>query len=444
MTAGKYVAVCILASILVLHCGKSPVAPSLTTGSIKGKIVSRDSISTGGILVVLQGTNFMATTDSAGNYLFCQVPEGKYRLGIWDIWYGEVIPIDSAAIISGDTVTISDFVIKQGMSYYLDNKYLKSTLQIDSVEIFGDTGSLLGDMSLDYYTESPVAFVTADSAYFYFIVTRLDAGSYTQHGVAESTIVSRNGSIIYAGRPSKGRVTTGKCSLTGADTFKIYVDGDSIKSFIVSDPANLKNNYIHIFTGDVNLTPKPLFAKALYVENAGTVESASYLRYYAFFGNSCYEIMPDNSQVEVVDWDIYLVNDTLNDTCYWGNPRPEWGSALTTDDNPFFYGDGKAGNYGWYPDEITSHNLPAGRYSVYLKFYESHPDGITATPTLNIALANHYTNSMLEKFYQLKSPRPMRKGEVWHCGELLFPEKLFAPADTSGAIQNAGGLLKRS
>jgi hypothetical protein len=445
MSALKCAAVFILIAVMMMHCGNVS-APSQTNGFIKGKILLKDSLSQTGMTVVLEGTNFMAITDSAGNYLFFNVPEGEYKLAIFNMYYSYVFSFADARVIAGDTVTIQDFIIKQGMSNYFDNLYLQSTIQIDSVRIFDVTGTSLGAIRWYSYgnvADIPIAFISADSVGFSFLVTRVK--NYAQYAVEDSTIVRQNGSIIYAAKPSKGRAKTGFYPLTGLDTFTIFADGDSIGSFVISDPSLVKDNYVNIFTGKITLTPAPLIDSSMYIPTGVTgYGMSSYCNYYTFFGNSCYGIYINSFMLEHVNWDIYLVNDSLNDTCYWGNPQPEWGNTSTTVDNPFFYGGGIVGDTAWHSEEIISQNLPSGTYSICIKYYEAFPDSVPAIPMLNIALGKSASNAMLEKFYQLEAPHPMQKNEVWYCGKLRLPEKQFIPSDTAGSIKKLNSLKKRA
>ena len=187
------------------------------------------------------------------------------------------------------------------------------------------------------------------------------------------TIIANN-KIIYDTIPAKGRVNTKLLSPSAGDTlFKISVAGGDNFIFKCLKQSTIKpGTYIYITLGDTILHP--------------VTQAYNYVTFFKINGNLFQVTFPETSSI---DWDLYLVNDSTGDTCYWRSPAPDWGVIGYSGDDPYY------NDVSWYPygypekyanDKITTNSLCDGSYSIYVKYYDGGSNQTGYNPVVNIVM----------------------------------------------------------
>jgi hypothetical protein len=137
-----------------------------------------------------------------------------------------------------------------------------------------------------------------------------------------------------------------------------------------------------------------------------------------------------------IDWDLYLVDESTGDTCYWHNRNPDWGVENVSDDDPLFVGDSWGFGYEaegrgdlFSGDRVSIHDAAQGSYVVYVRYFDGPTDSASAMPRLSIELGMEPDDSMVGRYYQNSPDRPLLKGEVWYAGRVSFPDGRYDPRD---------------
>lgn len=131
---------------------------------------------------------------------------------------------------------------------------------------------------------------------------------------------------------------------------------------------------------------------------------------------------------DISDIDLHLVPiegaDGARDDCFYGHMISTWGATLDVDDTD-----------GYGPEHITARTLPAGKYLLYVHYYDTH--GQTSPTVVNVAVS---TNGQQSEIYSLGGNRRMAaEGDIWNVCTIEFPSgkissiNEFLPAAKSGA-----------
>ncbi|HEY1869429.1 MAG TPA: TonB-dependent receptor [Chitinophagaceae bacterium] len=109
-------------SILLLFC-LTENADSQSTGSIKGSITDNGKTPLSHVNIILDKTNFHATTNDEGEYIIGNIPTGSYHLVISHISYQSIK---------------RDIVVKKNETVEYSYALQASTTEIPSVEVYGE------------------------------------------------------------------------------------------------------------------------------------------------------------------------------------------------------------------------------------------------------------------------------------------------------------------
>ncbi len=82
-----------------------------------------------------------------------------------------------------------------------------------------------------------------------------------------------------------------------------------------------------------------------------------------------------NGTIGAGDADLYLVNLTTNDTCYFGNSNPDWGIIGRTIDNPRLSDNQNSANYYSSTEYLQIDETPAGKYKILVNYF-SNPNSL--------------------------------------------------------------------
>lgn len=395
-------------SFLILGCAKDNPSGSAilreTTGTIKGRIMDADSNGLFSQFVFIYGTSFFSSTDSTGTFIIYNVPEGSYGLSF------DLPGPDSTILVQvhrGVTTDIGNvFMIANNYAYY-------GEYDLESFMVTSQDSLLYYDGSI-YPGESIFLDLSTDSIRLSFTAMGYSAEEELRN---VSVRILHRGAAIYDSLPPKGRVRTGLIHFAGNDTLTVILDDKA--RFIFYRINNLEysnSHYVILTTGTARLnTCLTGYCGSHYIKINSTSYSISYNSY------------------EALDWDIYFVNDSTLDTCFWGNPSPDWGKAGNTIDDPSFYGDYvSTSDYtgqtrtSFRSDEITANRLASGAYSIYVRFFDGPDSVLAALPILNIELGDEDV-PLLDQFYQRNPDTLVRRGETWFAGRILLPERIFVP-----------------
>jgi len=235
--------------------------------------------------------------------------------------------------------------------------------------------------------------------------------------------------IFNAVPDDKGRVRTAGLAFGGCDTFVVAVDSIPLGSFTVSDS----------FHYQMQLDQMKLRVKSrLFLAVAPTtIRQVTISRMYGT-NSSFFVVQQDTFQASYAmtdsfDYDLYLVNDSTRDTCFWHKTNPDWGVPKDSIDNPKFSGDriyntdvsDSVVHNLYFPAAISCNAIANGTYSVYVRYYDGPASCDSATPKISMELG--LQGNRIINFIQYSPPRPLAKGEVWYAGKINFPSFGFTP-----------------
>ena len=391
------------------------------TGAISGRVVYPNSNGIANVSLIIYGTNFSAITDTGGHFCFYNVPAGTYKIFKESI--SDTTPV-SATVVAGKTTVLPDMIRPWNPGLSLQQTtyiVMFNVFDASSKQLLFQATSLSGMTDILYH---------ADSVFFEFSLNS-GWGYPTQQNLSLNNIsILQNGVLRYDSLPEKWRVHTKNFGLNGIDTFFIQQDSTLLQTIRLLDSTYVAKkvfNKLHITVAPA-LISKDAYFNRYYIVNSDT------------FGISY------NTSAKI-DWDIFLVNDSISDTCYWKKPHPDWGQPFSSEDDPKFTGD-------WYgqesydsrtintaiiyqPDEIQSNNFANGTYSIYVRYFDGPTDSITATPVLSIELGtplwsgqdlySYGIKTQVLHFWQSSPGAPLKKGQVWYAGKIKIPEMKYEP-----------------
>ncbi|MDO9341059.1 MAG: hypothetical protein Q7T72_11120, partial [Bacteroidales bacterium] len=141
-----------------------------------------------------------------------------------------------------------------------------------------------------------------------------------------------------------------------------------------------------------------------------------------------------NMNLNDIDFHMVPVEgaDGKRDECYWNNKVSSWGAELDVDDRN-----------GYGPEHITARNLPAGKYELYVHYYDSH--GQTQPSTVSVAVS---ANGSQAKIYTL--PAMSLVGDIWEVCYITYPAGTieiidkFTPAEKGAKPSHEGSQKSKS
>jgi hypothetical protein len=303
----------ILCLVFVSGCGEDD------TGAISGAIVTEDeelkeTIQSGGMMVYIPGTSYVAMTDENGEYIITDLPPGIYTVKT-SYPYPEGTELTDIEVKAGETITAPDLV----------------------------------PLSLTSST-----YWSLSSVYFYEGTRRL-GDEYLMTGESSENIGIAG--YLYSYTDSEEQYLDQICTLTVSIN-----DRDSVEVPI------RKNQFSYDIEGHMLDTGENSIA-VIATDSEGTTREAELTLYYY---DAATGLVVTLEWDKVGDMDLHLIGPDGTDCCY-SNKHPDWGVADDKEDDPLYVYDEQ---YGYNVQEtIILPNPPDGTYLVKVHFfgYEYEP-----------------------------------------------------------------------
>ncbi len=236
-------------------------------------------------------------------------------------------------------------------------------------------------------------------------------------------VVTCNADTVFAGFCGKGRFVTPTVQSSGCDTFVVAIDDAVVCRLIVVDSYHSRGAAIN----HVLVTTAPIELRPVAQEGYGHMPLFS-------LGRDTFRVQYE--QFQQVDFDLFMINDSTGDTCWWRNPHPDWGARKRPDDNPLFEGDEWLSTYHkgelndrYVSDRITIPDAAEGDYHLYVRFYEGPEDSVRVLPEITIEIGFLPNQNQIIRLYQNRPERPLERGEIWYAGALSFPSGRYTPVN---------------
>jgi hypothetical protein len=348
---------------LLGSCTEEKIINSTNLGNIKGRVMSKkDSVYSpeASVTVEISGVSVQARTDSAGNFILLNLPEGIYNLTVNHLWIERV---DSISVQAGKTTTINDIVYElpqdvnipdllYAVYFRLANTnavylYMNDTCTIDIKDVSGDSLELFGLMQGYISTTQDTQITICYDSVFYYTST------------------------------FKG-------------IFKEYLE-------VQEGLCKLK-----IWPGHSESMPETFFTTTVNVINAApTTLSID----WSTTGNQ-----------GAGDFDIHLINKVLNDSCWYKNPHPDWGIQNYNTDDPVLgdYSNSTGSTNGY--EELNFFDTPDGSYHINVVYYSNvHDENILVTPIIYMGIDGRIK---LDR----RAPAAMSVGDIWNVADFTMPD----------------------
>jgi hypothetical protein len=357
--------------VILLRCSTNSNSPTdfdtneeNDTGTIEGKIVLANeyknySEEVGYATVRILGSQFDAVTDSQGNYSISGLPEASYTIYAQSLVSSLNGFAYDVAVESGKVTTVPDIVLDYH-SYYYEGFYIYNLVLKDSLD--------------QYYGFSSMPMIVYSKSIR--IIGRV--GSYTEANKDTCVSIRLNG--------IRHLVSTDKQMFT--------------KNLNLHDGLN----ELILWIGDA--------------ENPGSVADTG-IFYYAKSLNKVKVSLDWSSSdygfIDAGDFDLYLVNEQIGDTCWYKKLNPDWGILDFPFDDPFLHGDDNSllESYGYEFIDIA--NAAEGTYTIMAHYYTNRSDLTTKiTPTIYVSLKNDFEQ-------EITCPNSMEVGDMWIVGQFTYP-----------------------
>jgi hypothetical protein len=410
-------------AVLFLMCtADRDVTGSAGRGAIRGQVVTADATPLPNILVELAGSNLWTLTDSLGNFIFASIPQGTYTLAVnASRLYSDSALTDtllSVLIDTEDTLAVDPVVLRpRSIPVQRPPTLLTGPLllfnQHDSVMVFSAYPSIID--------------IRYDTVRLVLAITDTAGNPYT-----DGVTVTVNGVVLMDTVTNKGIIRTPYFAVSGNDLINILVDSRLLFATVLRSSGASPDRYNFLFV----TTGQPTFKPYAYRVGPGPPILNTYEHVVMDESDTVIAMI---AAAETVDWDIYLVNDSTGDTCSWKS-RP---SLTGQGDEPYFSGD-LFGHYSrtvtgpstiqilpgtFEPDRIMANNARSRRYDILVQFFDGPSEPDTATPVVYVETVRLIPGKVIEHYTMLSPPSPLRKGETWFAGTVVFPEGVV---DTTG------------
>jgi hypothetical protein len=354
--------------VVLTGCQKETIK-SPEIGNISGRVVIDPTVtdaptSLAGIEVRIIKTNITAYTDTAGEYLFLNIPEGTYSLeAIYadKYLYGH---LDGVEVISGGTRKVSDLLLV----------------------------SLLNQLSFDVY---PVILIDSTNN--------------------EQTLSTRENLVIGKNFEIQGTVYLRYGGYTN------YYTDTTISMTVNKQPPIIFNTEKGWFSSNISLSE----GKNSLQFSLGSSENPEYIidPYIIYSSNSMNSVNIDlnwssslSGGGDAGDFDLHLINNQNGDSCWYRNPNPDWGYPGVTFDDPSLQRD--RNNYGSSSgsEHLKIISATVGSYTIRVYYYSNHGNPLkTIQPTVNLRLKDNST-------IYLTAPAAMKVGDMWTVSQFSFPD----------------------
>ncbi len=349
-----------LFSILIVFysCNKEEIIP---IGAIEGKVRLDPEIDINNYVpylatVWLEGTNITAQTDSSGNYKLVNVPKGDYN------------------------IKAQDYICDYWSCEYIEGK-------VFNVKVKGGETKDAPTITMTWYSGQ-----SDYNAYLYNLKLQDENNSYSFNSYEEVVIHSNNVSV------------TGYARYTNNS----YID--TLISIQVNDgDIQQTNSSKGWFTHDLTLTETKNEIEVWIGENQET--SHLYSSAFIYVGEIQrvqinLDWSSDSYDVSAGDFDIHLINNNTNDSCWYNNPNPDWGIQDMDYDNPYLYDDINMYGYSYAEESLYINSTAEGSYTLNVHYFSNREDPLAlVTPSVTL-----YLNSA---YYNYTAPGAMSVGDYW-------------------------------
>ncbi len=361
----------ILCLVFISGCGEDD------TGAISGAIVAEDAelkeaIQSGGMMVYIPGTSYMAMTDENGEYIIADLPPGTYTVKT-SYPYPEGTELTDIEVKAGKTITVPD-------------------LELSSLT---SSSSTYWDLSLVYFYEG----------------TRRLGDEYLMTGESSENIgiAGYMYSYIDGDEQYLDQICTLTVSINDRDSVEVPIRKNQFSYDIESRMLDTGVNTVAVIATD----------------SEGTTREAELTLYYY---DAATGLVVTLEWDKAGDMDLHLIGPDRTDCCY-SNKHPDWGVADDKEDDPLYIYDER---YGYNVQEtIILPKPPDGNYLVKVHFfgYEYEPSRRESIrPSVEIILNG--------EDYRFNAKRSMQEGDEWQVTSFTLPGgELMAPAKDIGYIQ---------
>ncbi|NOZ47200.1 MAG: carboxypeptidase-like regulatory domain-containing protein [Chlorobi bacterium] len=362
----KKIVLVLIVFVFFNSCSKND---TLQFGTIKGKVKISPELGINNytpylVSVWLETSQIVAITDSAGNYSLLNIPEGTYNIKAQDYLneYNLIEgKISNITVNGGETVTASDIILTP-VNNNVNNFYFNNLEITDST---GYSQYLYPYQDLVVSSSNIKLTGYAKKNYNYYLDTVVSIQ------INENDIIKVN--------TSKGWFSQDIILNTSKNDIKVWIGEDE----------NNSNN-------------SSLFETTLvYLNNIQSV-------------NVELNWESDYYSISAGDFDIHLINNNTNDSCWYNNTNPDWGIEDFSYDDPVLYDYTNAYGNSYGSEQLRIYSAANGAYTLKVYYFSNHQSGSTkVTPYISLYLNNSY-----QTFY---APEAMSVGDTWTVTVINVP-----------------------
>ena len=360
--------------ILPYGCTEEYITNHSNLGNIRGRVVTKDHtgfIPLEGMYVQIPGTSVNLKTDSSGNFLMINLPAGIYNLKVYSYNYGLTKNINNISVSPGNTTIVPDIILD------LINSTNPTFLQ--ALYMIRPTSS---DLFLSMNDTSVVDFddIGGDSL---LLRGKLNY-DYYHYQVGDTALTLEYDSDLY------------------------YIE-TSKRIFDLHVPVKEKFCQIRIWEGHSTQPNSAQFISTiLVIERISTLIR---LDWSTSYGSSA------------GDFDIHLIYNEFQDSCWYKNPNPDWGIIGLEEDDPYLDDWTNSNGYYYANEDLFIDYTPDGTYILKIVYFSNvFNENIQVTPEINL-----YIDGM---YYSYTAPSAMSVGEVWTVLEFNIPSNTVIPINT--------------
>ena len=377
----------LLLLILPYSCTDEYITNESNLGNIRGHLVDQYNygINMESIYISIPGTSVYAAADSAGNFLLMNLPVGTYNLLI--NYYGPNYDfeqnINNISVTSGNTTVVPDILLDLNNSAYPD--FLESLSIV--LPNYGDIRLYMNDSS----------FVDIDAV--------------------------GGDSLLIRGRLNNNyyQYQTGDTALTIEYDSDLYYVETSKRYFYLKVPVKEEFCQIRVWEGHSIQPNSAFFLCAIFVTER--IYTQIELHWNTSYENSA------------GDFDIHLINNEIQDSCWYENPYPDWGIVGLWEDNPYLNDYTNPNGYYNCNEGLDIDYTPDGTYRLKIVYFSNIFNvNIQVTPEIYLNIDGSY--------YYYTAPMAMSVGQVWTVLEFNIPSKTVTLINTIGGPGTTGVVRK--
>ncbi|MBD3276219.1 MAG: hypothetical protein GF372_12960 [Candidatus Marinimicrobia bacterium] len=445
------------------------VTDPFSDGSITGRILYHAEVVESeqimeNIKITIPGTSIHAYTDSAGEYSMFDVPAGNYSIQAQTDAAGRtqtIGVIKDVLVTGGEITTAPDIVCEADTSQ-------------TAVDFYGYFGGIQGKLVIDNKAPEWIfdfndisVFIQGTSLYAVpdsngnFMILNLPAGVYdlqineiltSQYGLWTEVLKSVKNTTVKAGEmtdvgdihfvypgytdeefyitlldTSNGgtyRLNDSESVLVHSENMFIRGElphyrtfGDTLFSVSVDDEVTVvstqKSFFYYPLTLNAGLTSLEIWMGDIPRPAEDYVHSEIYFNKHNTDTDIVLRWSSGDSQIPAGDFDLYLINTTIQDTCWYNNPNPDWGLEDVFWDDPRLNWDNTNQDLNSYALEQISLDNPAeGTYKIKVQYFDNPVDpAAEITPEIELHIG--------DESYRYISPQSMTRGDLWEVLEIV-------------------------